>query len=75
MIEADEIANNLNDVAVEIFSIRSNLHTLSYSIKQADFSAYTEVMSRLSEAVMLVDDSIAIMVDELEAKLENDYDL
>ena len=75
MIEADEIANNLNGVAVEIFSIRSNLHTLSYSIKQADFSAYTEVMSRLSEAVMLVDDSIAIMVDELEAKLENDYDL
>lgn len=75
MIEVDEIANNLNDVSVEIFDIRDNLHRLADSIKQTDFAAYTEAKSRLSEAVMLVDDVIAIMVEELEAELENDYEL
>lgn len=83
MIEVDEIANNLNDVSVEIFSIRNNLYRLADSIQLSvsianmgkSFDAYAEVKSRLSEAVMLIDDSIAILVDELEAELESDYDL
>ena len=79
MIEVDEIANDLNEVSVEIFSIRNNLYRLADSIHETNgFSAYVsanEARSRLSEAVMLIDDVIAIMVEELEAKLENDYDL
>ena len=75
MDTVDEIVNNLSDISVEIFSIRDSLFKMADSIEPYNLSAYTEVKTRLSEAVMLIDDSIAIMVDELEAKLEDSYDL
>lgn len=68
--DLNEIVDDFNGISASIFSIRHDLNKIAENSDKPE--AHAEVKSRVSEVIMLIDDVIAIMVEELGAEFEDD---
>lgn len=64
------IVEDLNGISAEIFSLRNDIREMSFENHQKD--ALKSVDYCNNEVIMIIDDMIAIMVDELGAKFDSD---
>ena len=73
--ELDDIVDDLAGVSTKIFHVRGDFIT-AYPVEiqeeEGTTGAAGAVYKSLSEALMLCDDALAIMVDELGADLEQE---
>jgi len=70
------VLNDINAVSVDIFEARQDFRELFPPVPAEDEertqNPQADVLSRLNEAMMLIDDAMAIMVDEMDAMFEKD---
>ena len=75
-INLNTVLNDINAVSVYIFEAREDFRQLFPPLPLEDeirlSNPQAEVLSKLNEAMMLVDDAMAIMVDEMGAMFEKD---
>jgi|ETNvirenome_6_85_1030632.scaffolds.fasta_scaffold11806_7 hypothetical protein len=62
------VIEDLNGISAELFCMREDIRLMSFEKHQED--AVKRVQKCNGEIIMLIDDIIAIMVDELGAKFE-----
>ena len=73
--ELDTIVDDLSDISTHIFHLRGDfMDAFPVEIQEAKgvTGAAGAIYKSLSEALMLCDDAVAIMVDELGADLEQE---
>lgn len=64
------IVEDLNGISAEIFSLRNDIREMPFENHQKD--ALKSVDYCTNEVILLIDDMIAIMVDELGAEFDSD---
>ena len=72
--DLNAVLTDIQDVSVCIFEARRDFRELYPPVPTEDRTQnpQAEVLSKLNEAMMLVDDAMAIMVDEMDAMFEKD---
>ena len=74
-VDLNEILDDLNGISVEIMDTRKNLNAATLDLKGGKEPAAHDAYRKLSEALMLVDDVMAIMASDLGAEfVEEEYD-
>ena len=70
------VLTDLQSLSVDIFEARRDFRELypptPEGVEVRLQNPQAEVLSRLNEAMMLVDDAMAIMVDEMDGEFENE---
>ena len=70
------VLTDIQEVSVHIFEARQDFRELFPPVPAEDEertqNPQADVLSRLNEAMMLIDDAMAIMVDEMDAMFEKD---
>ena len=74
--DLNAVLTDLQSLSVDIFEARQDFRELYPPVPAEDEertqNPQADVLSRLNEAMMLVDDAMAIMVDEMDAMFEKD---
>ena len=74
--DLNAVLTDLQSLSVDIFEARGDFRELypptPEGVELRLQNPQAEVLSRLNEAMMLVDDAMAIMVDEMDAMFEKD---
>ena len=67
--DLNNVLEDINDVSVCLMEARDDFKRLTWITPS---ESQKDVLSKLNEAMMLVDDAMAIMVDEMDAMFEGD---
>ncbi len=74
--DLNAVLTDLQSLSVDIFEARRDFRELypptPEGVELRLQNPQAEVLSRLNEAMMLVDDAMAIMVDEMDGEFENE---
>ena len=72
--DLNAVLTDLQSLSVDIFEARRDFRELYPPVPTEDRTQnpQAEVLSRLNEAMMLVDDAMAIVVDEMGGEFENE---
>ena len=70
--DLNNVLDDINGISVCLMMARDEFKQLHPPESNQGSTAIPGVLSRLNEAMMLVDDAMAIMVDEMDGEFENE---